>query len=273
MYHAYTKVSIIWWCVIKLYLDQSEHFEALKLRPLFNWGQGVFTSFRVVGGDALFREDHIKRLKDHYEKLFLKSCDIKIADEFDFIKSLGFSGRGRVCLFENDEGKVSSLIELSEFKMRDTLKVKTIKLAVKNYEGLKLPFYAAQFQQKKKLEKNLYNDFLNLDESDFAIELSTSNLFVVTDENHFIFNDHESAFNGIMREKLIDFLKSENLIVKEEKLSLEKIKMARGLYATNSVQCLSFIETLDNVQYVKKDSIIELEKKIEAFLEKNYGTK
>lgn len=258
---------------MEFYLNQSDQIEARRLRALFNWGQGVFTSFQMKEGEVLFQEDHEKRLKESFELLFGKICSFDFKKEFAFLRGKTFSGKGRLCLFLDENKECASLLELSPFNKKDKLKVKTIKEDLACDQNMKLPFYALHFKFLEGVRELGFDDYLNLDEKNHLIELSTSNLLVFKDEKTLLAPIHERAFAGIMQRRLATFFKEEGLKVEFRKVSLSEAKEAMALFATNSVQCMSFLQELDNVEFQKTASVIEWEGMANIFCEKNYGKK
>lgn len=257
--------------MLKIYLDHHEKFNALELRPLTNWGHGVFTSFKAREGKILFASEHFERLQKQFAFLFEEDAKEKLLADFRFIQEKIQSGRVRICLFKESE-RIRSLIEVTPYFRVESLKVKSLQVNTYQNPKLKLPQYAYAFSLKEKVQKLGFDDYLAIDEGDFVKELSTSNL-VMLKNNILTFSNHPDVFQGIMAKKLQTYADSLSYKVQSRSIVHEELFLADALFAVNSVQNFVFIEKLDDKTFTKDERMSELEEKIRKKCDQDYGKK
>ena len=243
-------------------------------RGLF-FGENIFTSFMTYEREFLFLDRHLQRLKKSILFFYpsFKDVDSLLSKlEFD-LRRINNSELKR-CTLENLELyyrvtvlALKPVIELESdheivlminYKRRISRESKTKKVKLIHQErratiipnDIKTGNYAENFIHRKNAFKEGYDDCLFYSYSEGVYEASTSNIFIKRcDENTIVTPSSSRAlFAGILREKLILIFKKMNYEVVEDKVSIEDLKKASCIFLTNSVELVSLVEKIDDIQ-------------------------
>lgn len=238
----------------------------------FRYGDAVFETIRLINGEILFFEKHLHRLAKSMELLGMNSHDdltfhnlylsIRHLDQINHLKG---NGRIRLEVFRNDGGlytpqtnNVSYLIEVSS-------------LAHKNYQlnetGLKIELYTdikkpvsrlsnlkssnALYYVMAGLYKNKTNsgDCLVLNTDGRIAEAISSNIFLLKDNVVYTPSLDEACVAGVMREVLIDTLRSQGREVIEKGIEVDDLIKADEVFLTDVIHGARWVGAFRNKRY------------------------
>ncbi len=94
-----------------------------------------------------------------------------------------------------------------------------------------------------------WNDALVMNTDGGICDTTIANLFAVRGQQIFTPPLSEGGVAGIMRARLLDFLRSRNLPVSEERLRPEDLEQADELFVTNSIHPIRWVQALGRRNY------------------------
>lgn len=247
-----------------------------------NYADGLFESIRVVNGKLYSYDEHFARLEEGARILKLEANYFKLKDVLKLKASL-LAER----LFMHKGGKIKIHISrragglyLPESNAIDYLITgETIpeNLFALNVAGLNVDVYQ-QFQKPihpfskyKFLAKEIsvlaridaaergFDDALLLNTEGKIIEASSSNVFLVYDDNTVVTPGLDSGcLAGIMRMNVINACIKLGLKVYEQPLTEELLLQGKEIFLTNAIQGIRYVGSFKNKRYLKQVSEVIL---------------
>ncbi len=230
----------------------------------FKFGDGLFESMRMCNGKLQFAELHADRIKTSMKAL--KMDGYNLLDEY-FLKQkttelarknkINANARFRLTIYRDGEGlytptsnKVGYLLEVTPL---DTTSYELNKkgLIVDVYDELvkpinkfsnfkttsALPFVMAAIHQK---EKKLDEVFL-LNQNGFLCESTSSNVFVVYQNQIFTPALSEGCVSGVMRTVIMQIAKQNQVSLIEAQINPQILVEAEEVFVTNAVSGLRWV--------------------------------
>lgn len=253
----------------------------------FRYGDALFETMHANGTEIQFFDEHFERMMQAVK--FLK---MKIPDNFNksliyaeakslLVRNKLFTGaKIRISAFRNEGGtylpdnnNLSYFIETDKLES-DIYKLNTKGLIVDIYDEIRKPInpfswfktsnaqlyvLAALYAAEKRL-----GDVLILNESGNIVEASSSNIFVVKNNQIHTPSIDEGCVNGIMRNKIIEIAIQQKFTVFDEcRLTMKDMHEADEVFITNAVKGIQWVLAFGNRRYfnkVSKSLLTELNK-------------
>jgi branched-chain amino acid aminotransferase len=247
-----------------------------------NYADGLFESIRVVNGKLYSFDDHFARLEEGARVLKLDANFYQFKDILRLKASL-LAER----LFMHKGGKIKILISrragglylpetnaIDYLITGDTLQDNLFTLNVTGlnvdvYTDYKKPIHP--FGKYKFLAKELsvlaridaeekgYDEALLLNTEGKIIEASSSNLFLVYDDNTVVTPGLDSGcLAGIMRMNVINACIKLGLKVYEQPLTEELLLQGKEIFLTNAIQGIRYVGSFKSKRYFKQVSEVIL---------------
>ena len=238
----------------------------------FRYGDAVFETIRLMNGEILFFEKHLFRLHQSMELLGMNSHDdltfhnlyLSIR-HLDQVNNLNGNGRIRLEVFRNDGGlytpqtnNVSFLIEVSSLSAKN-YQLNDIGLKIDLYTDIKKPVSRlsnlkssnALYYVMAGLFKNKTNsgDCLVLNTDGRIAEAISSNIFLLKDQRIYTPSLDEACVAGIMRDVLIQKLRSQGREVIEKGINIEDLVSADEIFLTDVIHGVRWVSAFKNKRY------------------------
>lgn len=238
----------------------------------FRYGDAVFETIRLMDGEILFFEKHLRRLKssmdllgmDPHTDLTFHNLYLSIR-HLDQVNNLKGNGRIRLEVFRNDGGLytpqdngVSYLIESStlankNYQLNETgLKIEVytdIKKPVSRLSNLKSSnalYYVMAGLHKRKLN---IGDCLVLNTEDRIAEAISSNIFILKGGKLYTPSTAEACVAGIMRDNIIEYMSAQGNKVVEGAISIEDLLSAEEIFLTDVIHGIRWVGAFRNKRY------------------------
>jgi len=250
----------------------------------FKFGDGIFESMRMCNGELQFAELHADRLKaamkalkfDSYELFddyFLRQKTVELAKKNKFSGNVRF----RLSVFRGGEGLYSPLINKPEFILEASIlpyssyELNKKGLIIDVYDELTKPInklsnyktsnallyvMAGLYQKQHRLDEAII-----LNQNGFLCESTSSNVFVVYDNQIYTPALSEGCVAGVMRSVILKIAKMNDIQVIEAQISPEILKQADEVFVTNASSGVRWV-----MGYGKKRYFNEMAKTIASFL-------
>lgn len=108
-----------------------------------------------------------------------------------------------------------------------------------------LPYVMAALHAKKQK----WNDAVVLNTNEHICETTIANIFMVKDGSIFTPALNEGCVAGIIRQKLIIFLKNNNYTINQTTITAEALLNAEEVFITNSINNMRWVQYVNNKQY------------------------
>ena len=242
----------------------------------FNYGDGLFETILVKDSKILYLKEHVKRLHDGCDILYLKkpsflmiknniekvigrnkNCIIKIIltrgdNSFGYkiptnIKHNLYFIRNKKCIPIINENIVR--LEISTYNTHDNPHLARIK----HLNRIDQCLIAEDLYKRKKL-----NDLVVLNQNHMIETLSSNLFFIKKSKSGYIFHTpkiDKFGIRGVIRDKLISYLKKNNIRVDERCIPLSDLEKYHIAFKVNSIQGLIFIDEIENKKF-SHDEII-----------------
>ncbi|RYG14199.1 MAG: 4-amino-4-deoxychorismate lyase [Chitinophagaceae bacterium] len=223
----------------------------------FKFGDGLFESMRMCNGKLMFAEQHADRLKAGM--IALKMEGFALLDEY-FLRQktaelqkknkLGANARFRLSIYRDGEGlytpqinKIGYLLEAKPLET-STYELNKKGLIVDVYDEITKPLnklsnfktsnamvyvMAGLFQKQNRL-----NEAMILNQEGFLCESTSSNVFVVYQNQIYTPALTEGCIAGVMRTVVLQLAKTHNYSLVEAQISPEILKEAEEVFVTNA---------------------------------------
>jgi branched-chain amino acid aminotransferase len=224
----------------------------------FKFGDGLFESMRMCNGKLMFAEQHADRLRAGMKALKIEG--FTLLDEYflrqktsELQKKNKFNGniRFRLTIYREGEGTYAPLVNKYGYLLE------AIPLEQPNYEinqkGLIVDVYdeltksinkfsnyktnnamvyvmAGLFQKHNRLDEAII-----LNQNGFLCESTSSNIFVVYQNQIYTPALTEGCVAGVMRSVVLQLAKTHNYSIVEAQISPEILKEAEEVFVTNAV--------------------------------------
>lgn len=243
--------------------DNFNGFLTEKGEKLFNtsnrsmkYGDGLFETIKVVGGELMYWDDHYDRLKlgittlklddasfpkEKWEEQLMK---VVTRNYYKYAKLRLTVYRDAPGLYAPMSNKIGYLIEGVRYSETDSLQqVNVQKLGV--YTEMKKPIdvtsnckttsaliYVMASIYKK---EHQYDDVLILNADEKVCETSNSNLFIVKDGVVFTPALSQGCVGGVMRLQVLKLCALKGIDCQEVSLNLDQVKDADEVFLTNAI--------------------------------------
>ena len=219
-------------------------------------GIQTFTSFLSDKDKFIFLEDHLNRLLQGADFLFPtmkwlnKKHDIEAFLQTEFVSSHYY----RLTIFDDQILFTKKPHEPKE-PFLNVVKAKSMK--IKSI----IPAYvkrADYMLADLEIKNSKVDDIIFFDDKGNLAEASSSNVFVVLDEQTYLTPKSSSiVLDGVIRKKLIEFLKLQGKAVQECDISQAELESAREIWLTNSVQGVRLVDSFEKQIMFKEKSIYQ----------------
>ena len=259
-----------------------------QFKRAVNFGDGFFETIRVVNGNEIYFEDHFKRIESG---LNLLKIDYPTSFNFNLLKNeihsllkinnINGGGKIKIYFFRSGLGTYKPVTNKISYV------IETNKLNANLYELNKKGYLVGIFDEYKKqinslstfktsnsllyvlaslfAEQNNLNDTLILNENNFIIESSNSNIFLLHNQKIITPPLISGCTVGIMRNVIFNLLKELNFEIIERNITETDIEISDEIFLTNVVNGVSWIGGFKQIRYynnLSKKLIDELNKNL-----------
>tara|TARA_B100001248_G_C27365604_1_gene448837 strand:+ start:539 stop:1387 length:849 start_codon:yes stop_codon:yes gene_type:complete len=270
----------------KILNQQDIQFNTIK--RAINFGDGFFETIRIVNGDVLFIESHLKRifkalkiLKINYPENFNAEIIKAKIRELLLHNKIDSGGRVKIYFFRSGLGtylpvtnEISFIIEC--FHLENNLYQLNKKgfLVDIFYDYQKQINNLSAFKTSNSLlyvlasiyaNDNDLNDTLILNEKKYIIESSNSNIFLFLKDSIITPALNSGCIAGIMREEIIKIINFLDIKIIERDISLEDLMNSKEIFLTNVISGINWVGGYKKTRYyntLSKKIIKELNNKI-----------
>ncbi len=238
----------------------------------FRYGDAIFETIRVMNGEILHFERHLKRLQRSMDLLgMLPHDDLTFHNLYlsfrhlDQVNNLKGNGRVRLEIFRNDGGlytpftnEVSYLIEASplpglQYAMNDTgirIEIYTeIQKPLSKLSNLKSSNALYYVMAGLHNRKTGGGDCLVLNTHGRIAEAISSNIFLVAGNRIMTPALTEACVSGVMRETVIDYLAGQGLKVIETGIEVEHLLNADEIFLTDVIHGMRWVSAFRKKRY------------------------
>ena len=252
------------------------HLKISMANRSFRYGDGLFESIRIRNGQALFIEDHLKRLFEgikvlkmvfpddnapDFKKLISETCNANIINSGGYARLIVF--RGGEGKFRPESHKTEFVIEVSPIDNEFIWSKKNLNIGV--FPDFKKPINLlssvksnnAQLQILASIyaaEKNL-DDVLILNENDEIIEATSSNLFWIKDKIIFTPSLSSGPLPGIMRNQVLSICKSLSYNISEICPDENTLLEADEIFLTNAISGIKPVSGFGQKRFFRNISL------------------
>lgn len=238
----------------------------------FQYGDGLFESIRVVGGNPLWVQGHYDRLLEGMKALEITQPEFFTLDwlearlselvrknkilEGGKIRITAFRVGGGTYWPEGEEGSIlieAYALEKDQFELNESglsvelypeMRKQVNKLAM--YKTTNALFYvmAARYCQRKNI-----GDCLITNDADNIIEATSSNLFIVGNRVLYTPPLEDGCVAGMMRMQIINLALENGIKVYENSLTPQNLLVADELFLTNAIQGVQWVSSFRQKRY------------------------
>ena len=227
----------------------------------FSFGKGAFETIKVVNGEPLFLERHLKRLKNSLKFLGIEKeiseekiySYINKSEEKNFALKLIVSDENFILTSRKDNYRVenkSFSLKISEVRRNSTSKIIYHK---------SLCYYENILEHRWVVERG-YGSALFLNERDEVCETSFANIFFVRDDK--IITPKISS--GLLRGTMRDFL-LENFEIIEEKIYAKDLDKFDECFISNSLMGVRNVKSIDDVKFCGAEKTRDIQEKLKIY--------
>ncbi|HCQ91045.1 MULTISPECIES: aminotransferase class IV [unclassified Clostridium] len=254
-------------------MESKEIEQSIVLDDGYAFGKGLFETMLILK-EPVFLKEHIKRLNDginllgidnfisekdireKVEELKITNCALKImVSEKNIIYS------NRPIIYGEKHYKRGFNLKVSNYKRNQFSKTTYIKSLN----------YLDNILEKELALKEGFDEaiFLNLD--NFLCEGSVSNLFIIKNKMIYTPKISSGLLPGIVREFLINTLRSKGYKVVEDFILLDDLKNSDGAFLTNSLMGIMKINSVDGKNIKDNKIIDEIKFYYDNYINSKYG--
>ncbi len=250
----------------------------------FKFGDGLFESMRMCSGKLMFAEQHADRLRAGMKALKIEG--FALLDEYflkqktsELQKKNKFNGniRFRLTIFREGEGTYAPQINKYGYLLeaipldQPNYEINQKGLIVDVYDELTKPIHkfsnyktnnamvyvmAGLFQKHNRLDEAII-----LNQNGFLCESTSSNIFIVYQNQIYTPALAEGCVAGVMRSVVLQLAKTHNYNIVEAQISPEILKEAEEVFVTNAVTGIRWV-----MGYGKKRYFNEITKSLSTKL-------
>ena len=218
-------------------------------------GETVFTSFRTFSNKVLFLNDHMNRLELGARYLFGKNLEKNelLFNLRGLLKTLKEDVRVRITIFKKNEDLdyLISTNHLENFNnagvsLTKSVKIKTLGLIP---SFLKTGNYVETNLEIKRAKDLGFDDILFTDLQNNVLECSTSNIFIIKNNNVFTPAINDLFLNGITRQKIIEMLRKEKIKIEELAINYFNLMDSDEVFICNSVKGIRSVGRVEENEF------------------------
>ncbi len=230
----------------------------------FKYGDGIFETARVANGKLLLAPYHFERLAVGLELLQI----VTPADFRDTIHALllklcrqngcAASARVRLALFRGADDAVEYLIEAFPTEPRSSSllpegwRLDVYPNALKtcdSFSSLKSANYLPYLMASRHAADNGLDECLLLNHRSTIADGSKTNIFLLADGIVYTPPLSAGCVAGVMRRHVIEKLRQDDQIVREEDLSVARLQKASEVFVTNAMEGARWVESFGTTRY------------------------
>lgn len=263
----------------KLVLFNGEVFDEgeskFRLNRALKFGDGLFETIKIINGEPHLWHYHIERLKAGMHFLYFDFdplfFDELLVDVHSLIlqKEMFLGGRLRITVFRSSKGnytpysnEVDYFIELEDDINGFKLNKKGLKIDISDsvkifqndqnqYKTLNsLNFIRASVEKQKRG----FDDLLLVNQNGNIAEATSSNLFLVKNNQCFTPPIQDGGINGVMRLHIINLLRNANIELRRKSLTVRDLELADEVFLTNSISGVQWVGAFKKQRYFHKVS-------------------
>ncbi len=217
-------------------------------------GETVFTSFRTFSNKVPFLIDHMNRLELGARYLFGKNLEIKdlLFNLQGLLKTLKEDVRVRITIFKTNDNLdyFISTNNLENFiapiSLTKSVKIKTLGLIP---SFLKTGNYVETNLEVKRARELGFDDIVFTDLQNNVLECSTSNIFIIKNNNVFTPSVNDLFLNGITRQKIIEMLRMEKIKIEELAINYFNLMDSDEVFICNSVKGIRSVGRVQEIDF------------------------
>ncbi len=248
-------------------------------------GDGIFETILVLDNVALWRDEHLLRMKADAQLLGLAFPADEIGRAINRLVSKtethhilrltltrGAGGRGLAAVTDRPTlvGTLTGFDESLQFQPIRLL-TSTIERNLKSpTSSIKSLSYLDQIMAAREASAAGYDEALMFNTKGRVACCSIGNVFLVIGETLVTPSLYEGILNGIMRQKVIAAASSAGIAVKERLVRLADLDRAESMFITNSLRYIRPVTALDDRRFSPPTAIMQKILPILASMQRNY---
>lgn len=246
----------------------------------YSYGFGVYESLRVSNGTVYFIDDHIERLIESakiiglshsFDKEFIKKSITELIHDY---KTETFNLKILLIGGSTKEKVLLNIFCLNPFFPDKKLYRDGADFVTYNYERAfphaKTLNMLQSYLAYKKAKKSGSYDALLINNEGFIIEGTRTNFFCIKEKTIFTPFEKDILF-GVMRKAVLKVASENSYQVVESNIKLSDIKSYGGAFVTSTSSKIMPIKSIDGTNLNISDSLKELMKLLNDFLENCQG--
>lgn len=245
----------------------------------YSYGFGVYENVRISNGVVYFLKDHTERLFEsaktiglnhQFDEEFIKNSIINLIKDY---KTETFNLKVLLIGGSTKEKVILNILCLNPLFPDKKLYRDGAKFITYNYErafphAKTLNMLESYLAYKKAKESNAY-DALLIDHEGYILEGTRTNFFCIKDKT--IYTPFEKdILLGVMRKIMLKVALENKYSVIEKNIKLEDIKSYDGAFVTSTSSKIMPIKSINGTIFNIPDSLKELMKLLNDFLENNF---
>jgi len=234
----------------------------------FQYGDGIFTTLRVLNGKPLFFSRHIDRLHRDSQQLNIELpqdtilqqeiYDLSESSKVGVIKVIitrGIGGRGYLCPVDTKATRVISVFPFPVYPscfQSEGVNLSLCRVRLGQNEllaGAKHLNRLEQILARQEWLTDKYQEGIMLDQEGFVIEGTMTNVFFATNQSLFTPNLDRCGVRGVMRSVVMSLAQNLSIPVVERRVSLSDITSAEEIFLTNSVIGIWPVRRFADIEY------------------------
>lgn len=238
----------------------------------FRFGDGLFESMRMVGGKLQFAQQHADRLRAGMKALKMESYSL-IDDYFLKQKTLELQKKNklsnnvrfRLTIYREGEGlytpeinKVGYLLESSQLET-NAYELNKKGLIISVYDEITKPINKlSNYKTSNSLlyvmsglhqKQHMLDEAIILNQNGFLCETTSSNIFVVYQNQIYTPALSEGCVAGVMRSVIMQLSKIHNVPLNEAQINPNILLQAEEVFVTNAVSGIRWVMGFDRKRY------------------------
>ncbi len=222
----------------------------------FQFGKGIFSTLKIVGGKIFFLRDHLLRISHSLKKLFgvnIEFNDNQFLSKIETLLSVNLleNARLKIIFFEDTIG-FSTIIKLSKLVINKEpvrLKLSQEKRGDNVLYKHKTLNYLQNILQKENAEKKGFYDFLYQDYNGNILETSYCNIFFVKGNQILTPFKELNLLPGIIRNRILHNQNLKDFQLIESKICSNNIEQFDSCFLTNSIHGCVGIESINDCHF------------------------
>lgn len=254
-------------------MDIKDIEQNIALDDGYAFGKGLFETILILK-EPVFLKEHIKRLNDGIKFLGIDNF-ISEKDVNKKITELNLTNCAlKIMVSEKNTiySKRSIIYKEEHYKRGFTLKVSDCKRnQFSKTTYIKSLNYLDNILEKELALKEGFDEAIFLNLNNFLCEGSVSNLFIIKDRIIYTPKINSGILPGIVREFLINGLRSKGYRVVEDFILLDDLKNSDGAFLTNSLMGVMKINSVDGKSIKDNKFIDDIKFYYDSYINDKYG--